>query len=198
MRTSGRPANSRRPTRRRDPAPARPRGDAGDLSRDRALEDDRQEAAGRCARRHHRAADLRDDACRSPARMLALERAACDAALKAVIAGRPRSNFISYRVDNALTRDRANFADFIHYRPKLARRIEQGIVASLRDGESATDRFLSRLSRSPRTRRRARACARACAGSCRWWSLAARRDGSARCGARRVRGCRRRPRGSGL
>lgn len=68
---------------------------------------------------------------------LALERGACDAALKAVIAGRARSNFISYRVDNALTRDRDNFVDFIHYRPKLARRIGQGIIASLRDGESA-------------------------------------------------------------
>ena len=68
---------------------------------------------------------------------LALERSACDAALKNVVAGRPRSNFISYRVDNALTRDRDNFADFIHYRPKLAGAIEQGIVASLRDGEKA-------------------------------------------------------------
>jgi hypothetical protein len=72
-----------------------------------------------------------------PGTDLALERGACDAALKAVIAGRPRSNFISYRVDNALTRDRDNFVDFIHYRPTLARRIEQGIIASLRDGESA-------------------------------------------------------------
>lgn len=72
-----------------------------------------------------------------PGTDVALERGACDAALKTVIAGRPRSNFISYRVDNELTRDRDNFADFIHYRPKLARRIEQGIIASLRDGESA-------------------------------------------------------------
>ncbi|MBR0972873.1 MULTISPECIES: hypothetical protein [Bradyrhizobium] len=72
-----------------------------------------------------------------PSTETALERSACDAALKQVVAGRPRSNFISYRVDNDLTRDRANFADFIHYRPKLARRIEQGIAASLRDGESA-------------------------------------------------------------
>ncbi|WP_234679977.1 hypothetical protein [Bradyrhizobium monzae] len=68
---------------------------------------------------------------------MALARVACDAALKSVIAGRPRSNFINYRVDNELTRDRGNFADFIHYRPKLARRIEQGIIDSLRDGESA-------------------------------------------------------------
>lgn len=72
-----------------------------------------------------------------PGTDVALERGACDAALKTVIAGRPRSNFISYRVDNELTRNRDNFADFIHYRPKLARRIEQGIIASLRDGESA-------------------------------------------------------------
>ena len=68
---------------------------------------------------------------------VALERSACDAALKGIVAGRPRSNFISYRVDNALTRDRDNFVDFIHYRPKLAGAIEQGIVASLRDGEKA-------------------------------------------------------------
>jgi hypothetical protein len=72
-----------------------------------------------------------------PGTEAALERSACDAALKKVVAGRPRSNFISYRVDNNLTRDRANFADFIHYRAILARKIEQGIVASLRDGENA-------------------------------------------------------------
>jgi hypothetical protein len=67
----------------------------------------------------------------------ALERSACDAALKAIVARQPRSNFTSYRVDNELTRDRENFVDFIHYRPKLARAIELGIVASLRDGEKA-------------------------------------------------------------
>jgi hypothetical protein len=72
---------------------------------------------------------------------VALERGACDAALKSVTLGRARSNFMSYRVDNELTRDRDNFADFIHYRQKLARRIEQGIIASLRDGESATIDF---------------------------------------------------------
>ena len=72
-----------------------------------------------------------------PGTETAQERSACDAALKAIVAGRPRSNFISYRVDNDLTRDRDNFVDFIHYRPKLARAIEQGIVASLRDGEKA-------------------------------------------------------------
>ncbi|WP_407117894.1 hypothetical protein [Bradyrhizobium sp. LMG 9283] len=72
-----------------------------------------------------------------PGTRAALERNACDAALAQVVAGRPRSNFVSYRVDNELTRDRASFADYIHYRPVLARKIEQGIAASLRDGESA-------------------------------------------------------------
>lgn len=72
----------------------------------------------------------------APGTEAALERAACDAALRTVVAGRPRSNFVSYRVDNDLTRDRTNFADYIHYRAALARKIEQGIIASLRDGES--------------------------------------------------------------
>ena len=40
----------------------------------------------------------------------------CNVALKRIVAGRPHSNFINYRVDNALTRDRANFIDYIHYR----------------------------------------------------------------------------------
>lgn len=72
-----------------------------------------------------------------PGTDLALDRAACDAALRTIVVGRPRSNFVSYRVDNELTRDRGNFADFIHYRSKLAGAIEQGVVASLRDGERA-------------------------------------------------------------
>lgn len=67
----------------------------------------------------------------------ALERGACDAALRQVVTGRPRSNFINYRVDNAMTRDQANFADFIHYRASLARKIEEGIAASLKFGEKA-------------------------------------------------------------
>jgi hypothetical protein len=72
-----------------------------------------------------------------PGTEAALDRSACDAALKKVVAGRPRSNFVNYRIDNDLTRDRDNFADFIHYRPILARKIERGIAMSLRDGGSA-------------------------------------------------------------
>ena len=65
------------------------------------------------------------------------DREVCNAALKRVVAGRPHSNFINYRIDNAMTRDVANFADFIHYRPKIARKIHEGIAASIRDGEAA-------------------------------------------------------------
>ena len=53
------------------------------------------------------------------------------------MAGRPHSNFINYRVDNALTRDDANFADFIHYRPILASRMAEGIAASIKLGNAA-------------------------------------------------------------
>jgi hypothetical protein len=66
-----------------------------------------------------------------------LDREACNAALKRTVAGRPHSNFINYRIDNAMTRDVANFADFIHYRPKIARKMQEGIAASIRDGEAA-------------------------------------------------------------
>lgn len=63
----------------------------------------------------------------------AMEREACNAALRRTVAGRPRSNFINCRIDNALTRDHANFIDYIHYRSKIG----AGIVANLRDGETA-------------------------------------------------------------
>jgi hypothetical protein len=72
-----------------------------------------------------------------PGTVAAAEREACDVALKRVVAGRPHSNFINYRIDNALTRDRANFADFIHYRPVIASRMAAGIAASIREGAAA-------------------------------------------------------------
>ena len=67
----------------------------------------------------------------------AADREACNAALKRTVDGRPHSNFINYRVDNALTRDRANFIDSIHYRSNIAAKIAAGVVASVRDGEAA-------------------------------------------------------------
>jgi hypothetical protein len=68
---------------------------------------------------------------------VAAERRACNVALRKIIAGRPHSNFIDYRVDNALTRDRANWLDFIHYRPLIAAKISEGIAASIHQGEAA-------------------------------------------------------------
>jgi hypothetical protein len=67
----------------------------------------------------------------------AAEREACNAALSRLVAGRPHSNFINYRIDNAMTRDRANFVDFIHYRPNVAARMSEGIAASIKLGNAA-------------------------------------------------------------
>jgi hypothetical protein len=72
-----------------------------------------------------------------PGSLAAAEREACKTAFKSVVAGRPHSNFIDYRVDNALTRDPQNFVDLIHYRAKIARKMEDGIVASIRLSEAA-------------------------------------------------------------
>jgi hypothetical protein len=67
--------------------------------------------------------------------------ATCREAFRSIISGRANSNLIDYRVDNALTRDPANFADLIHYRAVIAREIERGIAASLRAGEAAQISF---------------------------------------------------------
>jgi hypothetical protein len=71
----------------------------------------------------------------------AAERDACKAAFKRIVAGRPHSNFIDYRIDNALTRDPLNFVDVIHYRTKIARKVQEGIAASIRLGEAANIDF---------------------------------------------------------
>ncbi len=71
----------------------------------------------------------------------ALEHAACKAAFRSITAGRPYSNILDYVIDNALTRDPANFADLIHYRARIARRLEAGVAASLREGEAAGIEF---------------------------------------------------------
>ena len=76
-----------------------------------------------------------------PGSLAAAEEQACNAALRKLVAGRPHSNFISYRVDNELTRDRANFMDLGHYRAAIARRMEQGIAESIRLGAGAKIEF---------------------------------------------------------
>jgi hypothetical protein len=72
-----------------------------------------------------------------PGTVAGAESEACNAALRQIVAGRPHSNFIDYRIDNAMTRDRANFVDFIHYRPHLAARMAEGIAASIALGNAA-------------------------------------------------------------
>jgi hypothetical protein len=57
---------------------------------------------------------------------------ACKSMLEASVAGRHRGGFLDFRVDNAVTRDPANFADGVHYRNNVAREIEERIVATLR------------------------------------------------------------------
>jgi hypothetical protein len=66
---------------------------------------------------------------------------ACREAYRSIVSGRANSNLIDYRVDNALTRDPANFVDLVHFRAAIARRIERGIAASLRAGEAAEISF---------------------------------------------------------
>jgi hypothetical protein len=72
-----------------------------------------------------------------PGTPAAAARQACSTALKQVVAGRPHSNFINYRLDNAMTRDPDNFADLVHYRPSLGRKVMEGITDSIRLGEAA-------------------------------------------------------------
>jgi hypothetical protein len=72
-----------------------------------------------------------------PGSFAAAEHAACATAFKRIVASRPRSNFIDYRLDNVLTRDPANFADLFHYRARIARKMEGGVAASIRLGEAA-------------------------------------------------------------
>jgi hypothetical protein len=72
-----------------------------------------------------------------PGSLAAAQNEACVRALKRVVAGRPHSNVIDFRVDTPLTRDPANFADAIHYRAKIARKMEDGIAASIRLGNAA-------------------------------------------------------------
>jgi hypothetical protein len=72
-----------------------------------------------------------------PGSVEAAEGEACKTAFSRIVAGRPHSNFLDYRIDNALTRDPLNFVDTIHYRSKIASKVQEGIVASIRLGGAA-------------------------------------------------------------
>jgi hypothetical protein len=67
----------------------------------------------------------------------AAQQEACGIALTHIVADRPRSKLINYKIDTALTRDPANFVDVGHYRAKIARKMAEGIAASILVGEAA-------------------------------------------------------------
>jgi hypothetical protein len=63
---------------------------------------------------------------------------ACKAALAKAIPDRPHSGFLDFRVDDDSTHDVTDFADMIHYREKLARRMEAAIISLLHPGGTGT------------------------------------------------------------
>jgi hypothetical protein len=67
--------------------------------------------------------------------------AICKTALAGLVAGRPHSNFLDFRVDDPLTRDQSNFLDPLHYRAQIARRMEARIAESLRLGNAGATTF---------------------------------------------------------
>ena len=59
----------------------------------------------------------------------AIRMAECKSALDKTVAQRPRSGFLDFRVDNAMTRDPENFMNAMHYRAAVARRMERSVSA---------------------------------------------------------------------
>jgi len=76
-----------------------------------------------------------------PGTLASAEETACRAALARLVAGRPHSNFINFRIENELTRERANFIDFGHYRAVIARKMEKAIAESIKLGDRAKIEF---------------------------------------------------------
>lgn len=66
---------------------------------------------------------------------------ACKKVLKGVADGRPRGGFIDYRVDNALTRDPANFMDYVHTSARAARQMEREIAGRVGFADKASNKF---------------------------------------------------------
>ena len=60
----------------------------------------------------------------------------CKAGLAAAVADRPRSGFLDFLINNAVTRDPENFMDYKHYRAAIAREMEAQIAARLRSGRA--------------------------------------------------------------
>jgi hypothetical protein len=68
----------------------------------------------------------------------AAEDHACKTALKGAVHGRARGAFIDYRVDNTLTRDPANFTDYVHIGARAARQVEREIAARVGRADKAS------------------------------------------------------------
>lgn len=66
----------------------------------------------------------------------AIRAEACNAALSEIAARRPGTVLVNYRIDVPLARDPANFMDEVHYRAPIARKMEAGITAAIRDGKA--------------------------------------------------------------
>jgi hypothetical protein len=62
---------------------------------------------------------------------------ACKEALAQIVGDRPKSGFLDFHLDTENTRNAANFNDEQHYGEKLARGVEDKIIALLRSGEAA-------------------------------------------------------------
>jgi hypothetical protein len=70
---------------------------------------------------------------------------ACKAALRGVVADRSLGGFLDFRVDMPEVHDIGDFVDFVHYREKLERVIEDRVIATLR----ADQRGSTQASRLP-------------------------------------------------
>jgi hypothetical protein len=70
---------------------------------------------------------------------------ACKAALRGVVVNRSLGGFLDFRVDMPEVHDIGDFVDFVHYRDKLQRVIEDRIIATLR----ADQRGSTQASRLP-------------------------------------------------
>jgi hypothetical protein len=64
---------------------------------------------------------------------------ACKAGLRQVIADRPLSGFLDFRVDLEGAHDASDFVDLVHFRQKLAGQVEDAIIAALRSGGDRID-----------------------------------------------------------
>jgi hypothetical protein len=71
----------------------------------------------------------------------AAEDEACKTALRGAVDGRARAALIDYRMDNPLTRDPANFTDYVHTSARAARQMEREIAARIGLADRASGRL---------------------------------------------------------